>query len=131
MKKLIIAILVAITVITSGTYFVIASEEITSQTILITNQTVISQPIEYPTDSPLITSKIIVIPSGVETCPHTHDYPLVVYILEGEVTIDYDNGKTITFVKGDSFVEAVNYTHNGKNTGDKPVKILTVELGKQ
>jgi quercetin dioxygenase-like cupin family protein len=52
------------------------------------------------------------------------------YVLEGEITIDYGDHVTKTFVKGDSFVEAINYTHNGKNTGSESTKILTVLRGR-
>ena len=100
--------------------------EISSQTILETNRTVIGQVISYPSGSPQITSKIVIIPVGAETGPHIHEYPMFAYIMEGEVSVDYGERGIKTFLKGESIVEAINYTHNGKNNGNEPTKILVV-----
>jgi quercetin dioxygenase-like cupin family protein len=107
----------------------IASADVSSQTILDTDKTVIGQDISYPSGSPQITSKIVTIPVGAETGPHLHEYPLFVYVMGGEITVDYGDHGIKTFVKGDSFLEAINYTHNGKNNGDKPTEILVVLVG--
>ena len=107
----------------------LTSDDVSSQIILDTDKTVIGQDISYPSDSPQITSKIVTIPVGAETGPHTHEYPLFAFVMEGEVTVDYGDEGIKTFVKGNSFVEAVNYTHNGKNNGDEPTEILVVLMG--
>ena len=107
----------------------LASDDVSSQTILDTNKTVIGQDISYPSGSPQITSKIVTIPVGAETGPHLHEYPLFVYVMSGEITVDYGDHGIKTFVKGDSFVEALNFTHNGKNNGDEPTEILVVLVG--
>ncbi len=112
-----------------GVYFATAANEISSQTILDSDQTVIGQDIQYPSGSPQITSKIVTIPVGAETGPHIHEYPMFGYIMKGEVTVDYGEQGIKTFVKGDSIVEAINYTHNGKNNGSEPVEILVVLIG--
>ena len=112
-----------------GVYFATATNEISSQTILDTDQTVIRQDIQYPSGSPQITSKIITIPIGAETGPHIHEYPMFAYIMKGEVTVDYGEQGIKIFVKGDSIVEAINYTHNGKNNGSEPAEILVVFMG--
>jgi len=129
-SKISIVIAISVIVISFGVYYAISSEEISSQTILDTGKTVINQDIQYPSGSPLVTSKIITIPAGAETGQHIHEYPMFAYVLEGEITVDYGDKGTKTFEKGDSFVEAINYTHNGKNTGSEPTKILTVLIGK-
>ena len=113
----------------AGVYFSAASEEISSQIILDAEQTVISQKIQYPTGSPQVTSKIVTIPVGVETGPHIHEYPMFAYVMEGEVTVNYGDKGIKTFMKGDSLMEAINYTHNGKNNGDTPTQILIVLIG--
>ena len=112
-------------------YFAVAIEDISSQTILDTNTTVIGQDIQYPSGSSQITSKIISIPVGAETGPHIHEYPMFAYIMEGEITVDYGQKGLKTFVKGESIVEAINYTHNGKNNGDRPTEILVVLIGEK
>jgi len=130
LSKISIVIAISLIAISVGVYYAISSEQISSQTILDTGKTVINQDIQYPSGSSLITSKIITIPAGTETGPHIHEYPMFAYVLEGEITVDYGEHGTKTFEKGDSFVEAINYTHNGKNTGSEPTKILTVLIGK-
>jgi len=130
LSKISIVIAISLIAISVGVYYAISSEQISSQTILDTGKTVINQDIQYPSGSSLITSKIITIPAGAETGPHIHEYPMFAYVLEGEITVDYGEHGTKTFEKGDSFVEAINYTHNGKNTGSEPTKILTVLIGK-
>ena len=129
MWKLIVIITVALT--STGTYFVIASDDISSQTILETDKTVIGQDIQYPSGPPLITSKIVTIPIGAETGVHSHEYPMFGYVMEGEITVDYGDQGTKTFLEGDSLIEAINYTHNGKNTGNEPTKILVVVMGEK
>lgn len=120
-----------ITLLSVGGYFVVASSDndITLEIILDTNTTVINQDIEYPSGSPLIVSKIVTIPVGKETGPHTHEYPMFGYVLQGEITVDYGDEGVKKFIKGDSLIEAINYTHNGKNTGNKLAKILVVVMG--
>jgi len=107
------------------------TKEISSQTILDTDQTVIGQQIQYPFGSPKITSKIVTIPVGAETGPHIHEYPMFAYIMKGEVTVDYGEKGFKTFVKGDSIVEAINYIHNGKNNGGEPTEILIVLMSEE
>lgn len=124
-----LAIIAGISIIASvflyGAY-VTGAGEVSSQTILETGQTVIGQDISYPSGPAQITSKIVTIPVGAETGPHIHEYPMFAYILEGEVSVDYGEAGVKTFVKGQSIVEAINYTHNGKNNGSEPTKILVV-----
>ena len=124
-----LALIVGISVIVSAVLYVsyvTGVNEVSSQTILETNQTVIGQDISYPVGSPQIISKIVTIPVGAETGPHIHEYPMFAYIMEGEVSVDYGEQGIKTFLKGESIVEAINYTHNGKNNGKEPTKILVV-----
>ena len=53
------------------------------------------------------------------------------YVIEGEITVDYGDKGIKTFLEGDSFVEAINYTHNGKNTGNEPAKMLVVIMSEE
>jgi quercetin dioxygenase-like cupin family protein len=129
--KLVMAGAILAVSVSLGIYFATAANEISSQTILDTGKTVIGQDIQYPSGSPLITSEIVTIPVGAETGPHIHEYPMFGYMIEGEITVDYGDQGIKTFLKGDSLVEAINYTHNGKNTGNEPAKILVVVIGEK
>ena len=97
--------------------------------LLSTGTTVIDQQIAYPEGTPKITAAIVTIPPGGETGWHLHRVPLFVYILEGEVTVDYGS-KGVKVVKaGDTMLEAVDWAHNGMNKTDKPLRILAVYMG--
>jgi len=113
----------------AAVYFATAGDDVSSETLLDSNQTVLGQPISYPSGSPQISSKIVTIPAGAETGPHIHEYPMFAYIMSGEITVDYGEMGLKTYVQGDSIIEAVNYTHNGINNGNESGEILVVLIG--
>ncbi|MGV3650786.1 MAG: cupin domain-containing protein [Devosia sp.] len=90
---------------------------------------VVGSPLEYPEGPVNITSAIVTIPAGGETGWHLHEVPLFAHILEGELTVDYGEKGTKVFRAGESVFEAVNWPHNGTNTGTGPVRILAVYMG--
>jgi quercetin dioxygenase-like cupin family protein len=101
-----------------------------TRTVLSTGTTVTNEPIRYPTGVPArINAVEITLAPGQQTGWHTHPVPLFGYILEGELTVDYGAlGKRI-FRQGEALVEAMNEAHNGRNTGEGPLKILAVFVG--
>jgi quercetin dioxygenase-like cupin family protein len=106
-----------------------APPKVTSQTLLDTAETIISQPIAYPAGTPDVTVAIITVPPGAETGWHVHAVPLVGYILEGTLTVDYGSKGTRTYAPGSALVEAMNWPHDGMNEGNVPVRILAVYAG--
>lgn len=97
--------------------------------LLETSRTVTGEALAYPTGTPKVNVSIVVVPPGGATGWHSHPVPLVAYMLEGELTVDYgDKGKR-TYRKGEALVEAMATPHNGTNTGSEPVQILAVYLG--
>jgi|SRR5688572_4848621 quercetin dioxygenase-like cupin family protein len=98
--------------------------------LLSTGQTILSQPIAYPTQSPAkIVSAIVTMLPGEETGWHQHDVPMFGYILEGEVTVTYAGKGTHVYRQGDALMEAIDIPHNGRNTGKIPARILAVFMG--
>jgi quercetin dioxygenase-like cupin family protein len=92
--------------------------------------TTLDQDLQYPTDSHAeVSSAIVTIPPGAETGWHRHDTPLVVDVIEGVVTVEYDGGIVKEYGPGDTFVEAIGTRHNGRNLGDVDVVIYTVSIG--
>jgi len=86
--------------------------------LLETGESVIGQPLSYPTDgSPKITAIIVTIAPGEKTQAHKHPVPLFVYIA------------TKRFGAGDTFMEAVDWWHKLKNDGDVPARYLVVYIG--
>lgn len=98
--------------------------------LLASQTTIIGQPIAYPTGAPAkITSAIVTMLPGEATGWHQHDVPMFGYILEGEVTVDYGAKGTHVYRQGDAVIEAVDWPHNGRNTGTVPARILAVFMG--
>lgn len=110
-----------------------AEESVTYQNLLTpllsTGTTVIDQQITYPEGTPKVTAAIVVIPPGGETGWHIHEVPLFVYILEGEVTVDYGSKGERVVKAGETMLEAMDWAHNGMNKTDKPLRILAVYMG--
>ena len=92
--------------------------------------TVTGEEIAYPTAGKAhVNAMIVTLAPGEKTMLHQHGVPVFIHILEGEVTVDYgDKGKK-TFKQGESFLEAMEVTHAGMNSGTIPVKILAVYMG--
>jgi quercetin dioxygenase-like cupin family protein len=98
--------------------------------LLDTGQTVIDQPIVYPTQGAAkIVSAIVTMLPGEATGWHRHDVPMFGYMLEGEVSVDYGSKGTRVYRQGEAIVEAIDWPHNGRNTGTVPARILAVFIG--
>jgi len=86
--------------------------------------------ITYPaTDTAEVTALRVGIGPGGETGRHMHLYPAFVYVLEGAIEVEIEGGGSHSYKAGDSFVEAINAWHNGKNRGSTPAKLLVVFAG--
>ena len=86
--------------------------------------------ITYPaTDSAEVTALRVGIGPGGEKGRHMHLYPAFVYVLEGAIEVEIEGGGSHSYKAGDSFVEAINAWHNGKNRGSTPAKLLVVFAG--
>jgi|ERR1700730_4007751 quercetin dioxygenase-like cupin family protein len=101
------------------------------RTILSTGSTIIGEPILYPpAGAPALISAVeITLQPKQQTGWHTYPVPLFGYILEGGLTVDYGPEGQRIYRKGDALVEAMNEAHNGRNTGEIPVRILAVFIG--
>lgn len=100
------------------------------QELLVTGKTVVGENIQYPTTGePKITVALLTVAPGSQAAFHRHEVPLVAYILEGELTVDYGEMGVKTFRQGDAVVEAMNVPHRGMNLGSSIVKLLAVYIG--
>lgn len=122
------AILIAAGVLLSTAEHGVAREQVSA--LLSTGQTVLGQPLTYPTQAPAkVTSTIVTMQPGEETGWHQHDVPMFGYILEGEVTVDYGAKGSRVYKAGDALIEAIDWEHNGRNSGTGPARILAVFMG--
>ncbi len=90
---------------------------------------ILGAPLDYPDGPARVTAAIVTLPPGGQTGWHEHEVPLFGHILEGELTVDYGSKGTKTYRAGDSFLEAVDWPHNGSNTGDVPARLIAVYMG--
>lgn len=99
-------------------------------TLLNTGETVIGQSFDYAAKRPAhVTAVIVTMQPGETTGWHQHDVPMFGYILEGEVTVDYGPKGTRTFRQGEAVMEAIDWPHQGRNSGGIPARILAVFMG--
>jgi quercetin dioxygenase-like cupin family protein len=107
-----------------------AEAQLETRTLMATGATVTGEPIRYPAGAPArVTMLEIVLRPGQQTGWHIHPVPLVAYILDGELTVDYGPKGKRTYRKGDAFVEAMDETHDGRAGDGGPVRILAVVIG--
>ena len=105
--------------------------EATEISIAQSPKTILGQDFKYPAGQPLIKAFLIDIPVGKQTSLHKHAVPLFVYVLSGELEVDYGSKGKKTFKSGTSYVEAIDWCHLGKASGKLPVKIIGVYLGQE
>jgi quercetin dioxygenase-like cupin family protein len=109
-----------------------AQQGLKSTPVLKSTTTVTGQPIEYPrTDKPEIVSVLLEVAPGGEIGRHMHPIGGHVYMLEGALTLEVENGLTKEYRAGDAFIEPREQWHNARNTGDRPAKLLVVTYGEQ
>src|SRR5262245_55801479 len=94
--------------------------------------TISGQKLEYPkTDKAEMTSVLIEIQPGKENGRHVHSVPTYVHVLEGTMTVEFEDGARQTFEAGSGFLEAINTVHRAKNLGQVPLKLLVVFAGEE
>jgi quercetin dioxygenase-like cupin family protein len=106
------------------------SNTVSSQLLFKTTTTWDGKPITYPTHAPAqVTALMIEIPVKGETGWHHHPVPSYAMILEGTLDVQLKDGSVNHLKAGDPLVEVVDTAHNGRNTGDVPVKIMVFYTG--
>lgn len=103
----------------------------TVEVVLSTDSTTLGQPISYPSGSPAtVTAAIVTMQPGQSTGWHKHGVPLIGYMIEGEITVDYGPkfGKRV-YGKGVTLAEAIGEPHNGTATSAGPASILAIFAG--
>lgn len=106
------------------------NREIKIETLLKTDTTSIGQRILYPNfkDDEVTISKIT-IPPGKSTGWHKHEVPVFAYVLQGTLTVEVENHKTLRFSEHSYFAEVINTFHNGTNREKEDVVLIAYYLG--
>ena len=96
--------------------------------IISTSQTGMGNEIKYPSGKAMITAFEFTVPVGSPVVAHTHSFPVLIMIQQGEIELT-QAGKSYIYKAGDAFVEDVGVVHESKNIGDVPVKAIVVAIG--
>jgi quercetin dioxygenase-like cupin family protein len=92
--------------------------------------TVAGEPLLYlSTPDPVISSDILTVPPGGVTQWMTHPVPAYLYVLQGDLTVEFIDGKRQTYHTGQAFLQSRTHWHRGRNDGATPVRFLAVFLG--
>lgn len=103
---------------------------VTATVLKKTTVTAGGQKIAYPrTDRAEVTAMTVELTPGAETGWHKHPVPVYAYVLSGNLTVELEDGKTLSFAPGDAIIEVVDTLHNGRNRGTGPVKLAVFYLG--
>ena len=130
MRKILYVLLILVFVHT--TVSVLAEQNVTVTAVMQGSRTIGGQKIEYPkTDKAEMASVLVEIPPGKESGRHMHPIPTYVHVLEGTLTVEFEDGSRQTFKAGSGFLEAVNTWHNVKNLGEVPLRFLVVFAGEE
>ena len=100
--------------------------------ILKTDTTVSGQKIIYPSfKDDEVTILKITVPPGESTGWHKHVIPVFAYVLEGTLTVELENNKTLQYLKNSSFAEITNTLHNGTNKGSENLVMIAFYMGEK
>jgi len=90
--------------------------------------TVLGQSYQFPEGVPALYAYNIVIKPGQKTSWHKHAVPLYAYILSGSLTVDYGSKGSRVFEKGMSYIEAIDWCHQGYVSGNEEAVIFGIYM---
>lgn len=92
--------------------------------------TTAGEPLLYlSTPNPVISSSILAIPPGGISRWMIHPVPAYVYIVQGDLTVEFIGGKKKTFHEGEVILQPRAVWHRGCNEGERPLRFLAAFLG--
>ncbi|CAA0109328.1 Uncharacterised protein [Halioglobus japonicus] len=106
-----------------------ASDQVSVTPLLKTQKSWDGEKIVYPTGNAEVTIVHVEVAPGGETGWHLHPVASFGAVLEGELEVELKSGETLNLKAGDAAAETVNVLHNGRNTGDVPVKMVVFYTG--
>jgi quercetin dioxygenase-like cupin family protein len=92
--------------------------------------TTADEPLLYlSTPDPVISSGILTIPPGGISRWMIHPVPAYVYILQGDLTVEFIDGNKKTFHEGEVILQPRAVWHRGRNEAQRPLRFLAAFLG--
>jgi quercetin dioxygenase-like cupin family protein len=95
--------------------------------VLTTTKTATGQPLVLPDKNPQVVVTSMEIAPGARLPRHMHPFARYAYVLQGEVTVEYEGGQRRVFHAGEFIVEAIGVWHFGTNTGTVPLRLLVID----
>jgi quercetin dioxygenase-like cupin family protein len=87
------------------------------------------KPIADPQGMAEVTTLRIELRPVAETGWHQQPVPSIAMVLEGTLEVTQRDGSSRQFKAGEALGEVVNVSHNGRNLGSSPVKLMVVYSG--
>ncbi len=110
----------------------IGNDKFTATVVSEHTKTLGNRNIEYPKSKTAeIVSHLVEIKPGGETGRHQHPGPTYLYVLEGTLVVELEDGTEKQYKAGEALVEDVGVWINNKNPGTTPTKFIGVILTEQ
>jgi quercetin dioxygenase-like cupin family protein len=94
------------------------------------NTTTAGEPLHYlSTPDAVISSDVLTVPPGGVTRWMVHPVPAYLYVLQGDLTLEFVDGKRQIFHTGESLLQSQTGWHRGRNEGKVPLRFLAVFMG--
>lgn len=88
------------------------------------------EPLHYlSTPEAVVSSDILTVPPGKVSRWMVHPVPAYLYVLQGDLTLEFLDGSRKTFHEGQAFLQSQTKWHRGRNDGQVPLRFLAVFLG--
>ncbi|RPI02205.1 MAG: cupin domain-containing protein [Ignavibacteriae bacterium] len=130
MKRFVLALLIAGIFYSQG--YAQYNSGVIVEPVLKTDTTSIGQLVVYPHfQHDEVTISKVTIPPGASTGWHKHSFPVFAYVVQGELSVELETGKTLQFPEHSCFAEVIETFHNGKNTGNENVVLIAFYMGEK
>jgi quercetin dioxygenase-like cupin family protein len=81
------------------------------------------------TPEPEVSSAVFTFPPGAVTEWMIHPVPLYIYVLEGTLVVEFEDGSSQSFREGQGFLQCRSKWHRGRNDGSQRMRFLGVFAG--
>ena len=81
------------------------------------------------TPEPEVSSVIFTFPPGAVSQWMTHPAPAYIYVLEGTLVVEFEDGSHQSFHAGQGFLQCRSKWHRGRNDGSQTMRFLAVFFG--
>ena len=130
MRSLILSIVIILTS-TSSTLAGGHSPALKVEPLISTSSSVGGNDLIYPTGKAQVTAARFTLPVGGTAPKHIHPAPLVVIMMQGNITAEFEDGTMKTFMAGETFIEGANEAATVRNLGTEDAVGLVVFIGEE